>query len=200
VLPTASGAGVLATDTDTPPMTQSPVRPDLLHALNVITKLGVKVLCEHLGVFARLEILLPVEEPQRDLELARVLNDGHELLNLIGSHLSRALVHINLRLLAYEVSKTASDSLDLGQAEDNITLPLNIGVQDTKNMLELLRLHHGAPVKSNSERVRQRRQDTTLGCTAKWPQQRQKTERTLLHFRLVTTILHRDDTKRARFV
>lgn len=32
---------------------------------------------------------MPVEEPVGDLELAGVLDDGHELLDLVGGHLTR---------------------------------------------------------------------------------------------------------------
>jgi len=117
------------------------VRANLLHPLNVVTELSIKVLRKHLGVLARLEILLPVEKPKRDFELAGVLNDGHQLFDFIGSQLSSPLVHVNLSLFADEVRKTTSETLDFCEAEDNVPLALNIGVEDTQDVLELSSLH-----------------------------------------------------------
>lgn len=52
--------------------------PDLLQALKVITHLAVQTGRSHLGVAAVLMILLPVEEPVRDFEGARVGDDDHD--------------------------------------------------------------------------------------------------------------------------
>lgn len=38
---------------------------------------------QHLGKFAILDILLPVEEPVRDLVLSRIGHDGDQFLNLV---------------------------------------------------------------------------------------------------------------------
>lgn len=62
--------------------------PDLLQPLKVISQLLVDGLGRDLGSLAGLPIFLPVEEPVGDLELTRVLDDGHELLDLVGGHLS----------------------------------------------------------------------------------------------------------------
>lgn len=136
-----SGAGVLSTHSDSPPMPQTTMGTDLLHPLNIITQLGIEVLSENLGVLSSLEILLPIEEPKWDLELTRVLDDSNQLLNLIRSELSGALGDINLGLLADKVGETTSKSLDFGQSENNITLSFNIRIQNTKNVLELGSLH-----------------------------------------------------------
>eukprot|EP01083_Nonionella_stella_P189890 703252_1 len=122
-------------------MPQTTVSTNLLHPLNIITKLGIEVLGENLGVLSCLNILLPIEEPKRDLELTRVLNDSNKLLNLISGELSGTLGDINLSLLADEVSETASKSLDFSQSEDDITLSFNVSIQNTKNVLELGSLH-----------------------------------------------------------
>ena len=137
----AGGAGVLTTDADAPPVTETAVGADLLEALDVVAELGVEVLGEDLGVLAGLPVLLSVEEPEGDLELAGVLDDGNELLDLVGGELAGALVDVDLGLLADEVGEAAAEALDLGQGEDDVSLTLNVGVEDTQNVLELLGLH-----------------------------------------------------------
>jgi len=122
-------------------MPQTAVSTDLLHPLNVITELRLKVLRENLTVLSSLKILLSVEEPKRDLELTGVLDDSDKLFDLIGSELSGTLVHVNLGLFADKVTETTSDTLDLGNSEDDIALTLNVGVENTQNVLEFGTLH-----------------------------------------------------------
>jgi len=141
MLPAASGAGVLSTDTDTPPVTETAMGTDLLHTFNVITKLGIEVLGEDLTVLSGLEILLSIQEPKRDLELTRVLDDSNELFNFISSELSSSLVHINFSLLADKIGETTSNTLDFGEAKNYVPLTLNVSVKNTKNVLKLRSLH-----------------------------------------------------------
>lgn len=150
LLPAAGGASVLATDADAPPVTETTVSADLLHSLDVITELGVEVLREDLGVLASLPVLLPVEEPKRDLELAGVLDDSDELLDLVGGELTGALVHVDLGLLADKVGEARTETLDLGHSEDDIALALNVGIEDTQNVLKFLALHKRSPVNENA--------------------------------------------------
>lgn len=132
---------MLTADADAPPVAETAVGADLLEPLDVVAELGVEVLGEDLGVLAGLPVLLSVEEPEGDLELAGVLDDGDELLDLVGGELAGALVDVDLGLLADEVGEAAAEALDLGQGEDDIPLTLNVGVEDTQNVLELLALH-----------------------------------------------------------
>ncbi|KAL3785371.1 hypothetical protein HJC23_011054 [Cyclotella cryptica] len=140
--PTSSRAGVLSTDSHSPPVTKTTVGPNLLHPLNIITQLGIKVLREHLGILSSPEILLPVEEPHGDFELTGVLDDGNELFDLIGGQFTSTFVDINFCLFADEVSETTSKTFDFCEAEDNISLALNVSVEDTQDVLELGTLHH----------------------------------------------------------
>mmetsp|Transcript_22592 Transcript_22592/g.48913 ORF Transcript_22592/g.48913 Transcript_22592/m.48913 type:complete len:171 (+) Transcript_22592:132-644(+) len=142
LFPASSRASVLSTHADTPPVTKTAVGTDLLHPLNIITKLSIKVLRKHLGILARLEILLPVEEPKWDFELTGVLDNGNELFNLIGSQLSGTFVDIDFGLLADKISKTTSKTLNFSEAEDNVSLALNVSIEDTQDVLELASLHH----------------------------------------------------------
>ena len=80
--------GVLTPDPQSPVVPQSSVRPDLLEPLEVITELLVDGVGKGVGVLALEQVLLPVQEPSRDLELGRVLHDGNDSLELIGVELS----------------------------------------------------------------------------------------------------------------
>ena len=133
---------MLSTHANSPPVTKTTVSADLLHPLNIITELGIEVLCEHLRVLARLEILLPVEEPKRDFELTGVLDDGNQLFDFISRQFSGAFVDVDLGLLADEIGKSATEALNFSKAEDDVSLALNVGVENTQDVLELTSLHH----------------------------------------------------------
>lgn len=117
---------------------------NLLHALNVLTQLSINVLCENLTVLSSFEVLLTIEEPKRNLELTRILDNGHKLFDFISGEFSRALVDVDFRLFANQVSETAPETLDFGQSEDDVSLSLHVGVEDTENVLELGSLHQSA--------------------------------------------------------
>ena len=132
---------MLSTDSDSPPVTKTTVSTDLLKTFNIITKLSINVLGKYLGVFSSLEILLPIQEPERNLELARVLDDGNQLLDLVRGKFTTSLVDINFSLLADEVSKSTTETLDFCKAKDDITLAFYVRIQDTQNMLKFRSLH-----------------------------------------------------------
>ena len=69
----ASGLGVLSSGAETPVVTQTTVSSDLLQTLQILTKLVVEDVGHDLGGLAVLVISLSVQEPIRDLVLARVL-------------------------------------------------------------------------------------------------------------------------------
>ena len=132
---------MLATDTDSPPVTKTSVSSDLLEALDIVTKLGIDVLSKNLAVLSSLEILLSVEEPKGDLELTGVLDNSNNLFDLISGKLSSSLVNIDFSLFANKIGETTSETLNFGQSENNISLSLNVSVENTENVLELSSLH-----------------------------------------------------------
>lgn len=64
---------MLATDTETPVVTETTVGPDLLQALEILTELRVDGVGEDLRVLTIGDILLSVKEPSRDLVVEGVL-------------------------------------------------------------------------------------------------------------------------------
>ena len=141
MLTTSSRACVLSTNSDSPPVPQTAVSTDLLHSFNIVTQLGGNALCKDLGVLSSLPVLLSVQEPKRNLELTGILNNSDQLLNLIGTQFTGALVDIDLGLLTDEVSESATKTLDFCKSKDHIALSLNVGVQNTKNVLKFSSLH-----------------------------------------------------------
>jgi hypothetical protein len=58
---------VLATDTESPVVSETAVGADLLETFQVVTELAVDAVGEDLGVLAINDVALPVEEPGGDL-------------------------------------------------------------------------------------------------------------------------------------
>lgn len=109
---------------------------------------------------------MPVEEPLWNLELLWVVDDSHELLNLILGELTGTgetennvsglkrgvvklvdvrkewmscspLVRVYFCLLADKVGETLTDTSDLGDGEHDLTASVNVCVEHTKNVLEI---------------------------------------------------------------
>ena len=72
-------------------MPETTVRTNLLQPLKVITELRVDTVRKDLRVLAVDDVPLPVQEPCRDLELRRVLDDGNYTLKLIRVKLAGAV-------------------------------------------------------------------------------------------------------------
>ena len=69
-------------------MPQTTVGTNLLQTLQVFTELRVDGVREDLAVLAINNVALPVQEPQRDLELGWVLDNCHDALKLVRVELS----------------------------------------------------------------------------------------------------------------
>jgi len=127
---------VLTPDSDTPEMSQTPVRTDLLQSLEILSQFGIHSVGQDLGIFAVGDVLLPIEEPCRDLELGRILHDGHYTLEFIRVELSRPLLQIHIGLLANDVGISPAHALDLRESILNLSLAIDVGVEKTENVLE----------------------------------------------------------------
>ncbi|KAL7463876.1 hypothetical protein ACHAXS_004226 [Conticribra weissflogii] len=80
-------------------------------------------------------------EPKRDFELTRILDNCYELFDLISCQLSSTFVDIDFGFLADQVCKTTSKTLDFCEAKDDVPLALNVGVENTQDVLKLGTLH-----------------------------------------------------------
>ena len=138
---TATGSlGVLTTDTETPVVTETTVRADALEALEVLTELGVEGVGENLASLSVLGVTLSVQEPGGDLEVHGVLQDLNNLVDLLSAQLSSTAADVDLGLLASEGSETTSNSANSGEGDRNLLATINVSVQHTDDVLELVLL------------------------------------------------------------
>ena len=75
-------------------MSKTPVGPDLLESLQILSQLVVQVVSQDLAETTVLNILLSVEEPIWDLVLAGVGHHSHHSLNL-----KKSKIHENIKIL-----------------------------------------------------------------------------------------------------
>jgi hypothetical protein len=150
----ASGLGMLTSNTQAPVVSQTTMGSDLLQALQILTQLALHAVCQHLSVFAVDNVALSVEEPVGDLVLCGILNDGDNSLEFFGCDLSSTvfnhqplvqpislvstipLVQINIGLLANQVGVAATDTLDPGQGIHDLLLSIDVGVEETEDELD----------------------------------------------------------------
>merc|ERR1719219_137271 len=90
---------VLTAHSETPVMTKTPMSPDFLQSLQILTHLVVETIGQDLAEFAVFNILLSVEEPVGDLVLTRVVHDRDYTFDLFLGEFSGAFRHINVGLL-----------------------------------------------------------------------------------------------------
>lgn len=141
---TTSGTSVLAPDLDAPVVAETPVRADLLEGLQVLTELGRDLVRNDVVGLAVSAVLLPVDHPVGDVEGAGVLEDTNDSLDLLGRELTGTLGEVNLGLLADQVGDAAANTGDGGEGVDDLPSAINVGVEDTKDVLERGALKVGA--------------------------------------------------------
>ena len=56
---------------------------------------------------------------------------------MVMLRLTSALVHVNVGLFADDVGETATDTLNRGHGVHNLLLAINVGTEDTQNVLEI---------------------------------------------------------------
>jgi hypothetical protein len=117
-------------------VTDTAMRANLLETFHVFTELVIKGVGEELAVFAILAVLLTIEEVIRNLVLTGVLHDGDDAFHVSSVHFTSAFAHINFSLATDDPSITTTTTLDGSHGELNLLLSINVGVEDTQNVLE----------------------------------------------------------------
>jgi hypothetical protein len=120
---------------------------DLLHSLEILSELGVEDVGSHLVVLAVSEILLTVEEPQWDVERYGIGDHFSDLLCLGLVKVTCSAVRVKTKDLGLVVdeyladhdSKAPTDALDASQSEGQFGSALDVGVEDTQDVLEFTR-------------------------------------------------------------
>lgn len=104
--------------------------------LQIFTQLVIQVVAEQLGELAILMILLTIQEPIGNLVILRVLHDGHNTLKVSLIKLTSTLVKVHFSLAADESGVAASTTLYGGQGEHDLLTTINVGVEETQDVLE----------------------------------------------------------------
>eukprot|EP00275_Glaucocystis_incrassata_P002018 EC124559.1.p1 GENE.EC124559.1~~EC124559.1.p1 ORF type:complete len:181 (-),score=44.03 EC124559.1:81-623(-) len=125
----AGGLRVLATDAQAPVVSKAAVATDLAHHFQVLSKLVVELIGDSLAESPVLDVLPPVEHPVGNLELPRVLKDGHNPFNFFHGHFTGALVQVHIGLLAHDVGEAAAATLDGRQGVGNLARSINVRVE-----------------------------------------------------------------------
>lgn len=127
---------MLTSDSETPVVSQTTVGSDLLQSLEIISHLGVGAVGEDLVGLSVDDVSLSVQEPIWDLVLLWVLHNGDDSLELLDGEFTGTLVQIDIGLLADQVGVTTTDTLDLCKGEHDLVLSVNIGVEQSENVLD----------------------------------------------------------------
>ena len=133
-----SGLGVLTLDLGAPEVTDTSVLTDLLQSLNIRAGGTNQDVDNVVRRFAGDDILLSIDEPLRHLELLGVVDDGDELLDLFVGKSTSSSGYINFGLLADGVGESSTNTGDLAQSVHDLSLTINVGIEHTQNVLELV--------------------------------------------------------------
>jgi len=115
---------------------ETTVSTDLLQSFKILTQLVFQLIGSDLAVFAILDVFLSVQEPIGDFVLARVGHDCDHLLNLFVSEFTGTFGNLNIGLLQDDIGVSSADTFNRGDGEHNLNPSINIGIEDTQNVLE----------------------------------------------------------------
>jgi len=93
-----------------------------------------------LGVFAVNDVLLSVEEPCRNFVLERILHNCDDPLKFVRVKVASTLFEIDVCLLAQDIGISSTNTLDFSQRVHDFTFSIDVGIEKTKNVLELCSL------------------------------------------------------------
>lgn len=127
---------MLTSDSETPVVSQTTVGTDLLESLEIIPHLRIGRVGKDLVGLSVDDVSLPVEEPVWNLVLLWVLHDCDDTLQLLDGEFTSSLVQVDISLLADQVRVTTTNTLDLCEGEHDLVLSVNIGVEETQNVLD----------------------------------------------------------------
>lgn len=133
-------AGVLTTDAEVEGVADTAVHVHLLHALKIFAELDVDVVGGEVLGLAGLDVALTVDEPGGDLVLEGIGDDVGDLLDFGGGEGAGAAVVVDAGLLADEEGEANTDTLDHAEGVGDLTLAVNVGVEETDDVGEVVGL------------------------------------------------------------
>jgi hypothetical protein len=127
---------VLASNLESPLVSNTLVTSDFVESFDVLSELGFKDIGSYLQVLALFIILLSVKEPSGDTVSLGVSNDVSDTVTLCLGELSGSDLGVDSEDFADEESVPSADTLDLIKGIWDCSLAVDIGVQNTMDMLE----------------------------------------------------------------
>ena len=127
---------MLSSNLESPLVPETSVAPDLEQSLHVFSELGFEDVGCHLQVLSLLVVSLPVEEPTGNAVSLGIGNEIGDGITLRLRQFSGPEFGVESEDLADEESKPSADSLDLVECEGDGSLTVDVGVENTVNMLE----------------------------------------------------------------
>jgi len=127
---------VLASNLESPLVSETSVAPDLEESLDVFSELGFEDVGGDLQVLSLLVVSLSVEEPSGDTVALGIGNKVSDGIALSLGELSCSELRVESENLADEESEPSADTLDLVEREGDGSLTVDVGVENTMNMLE----------------------------------------------------------------
>jgi len=127
---------VLASNLESPLVSETSVAPDLEESLDVFSEFGFEDVGGDLQVLSLLVVSLSVEEPSGDTVALGIGNKVSDGIALSLGELSCSELRVESEDLADEESEPSADTLDLVEREGDGSLTVDVGVENTMNMLE----------------------------------------------------------------
>ena len=119
-------------------MPETSVGSDLEESLNILSELGIEDVGGHLEILAFLVVSLSVEEPSGDSVSFWLSNDFSDGVSLLLRELTSSELGVDSEDLADIEGPTSADTLDSVEGIGDSPLSINVGVEDTMNVLEVV--------------------------------------------------------------
>ena len=133
-------ASVLTTDAEAEGVTDTTVHVHLLHAFKIFAKLDINGVGSEVFGLAVLDVALAIDEPRGDLVLQGISDDVGDLFDFSGGEGTSTAVVVDTSLLADEEGHADTDTLDHAEGVGDLTLTVNVGVEETDDVGEGIRL------------------------------------------------------------
>ena len=123
-------------------MSKSFMTFDFLHSFEIFSHFGIHSIGTQLSSISVLEISLSVQKPHWNSTSNWVIHNVLNNLALFFIQLSGSQIWVNSCDLANQMCEPSSNTFDNSEPETDFPLSINIGVENTKNMFEILTVFH----------------------------------------------------------
>lgn len=111
--------------------------PNFLETFQIITKTSVQVIRHSLGIFTRFKVLLAIQKPDGDFKLRWILDDRDHAFDFVIREFTGTFVQIDFGFFTAHDRKSTTTTWNGSQSNPSFSATINIGIQNTKNMLEI---------------------------------------------------------------